>query len=98
MLLVNLESKSEASHKIGMCTGWETFFLMEGVSFRSKYQGLTQFFTNTFAQHMQAAHELLIPSSVPAEACMYLPGSRVLQHKQIYLLAKKSSRVLDEPV
>lgn len=57
-----------------------------------------QFSTNTSAQRMQAAHEVLIPSSFPAEACMYLPGSRVLRGKQCCLLGKKSNRVLDEPV
>lgn len=98
MLVVNLKSKSQVSHTIGKCIGWNMFFFLEGVSFRSKCQALMQLSTNTSVQRTQAAHEVLIPSSVPAEACVYPPGSWVFRGKQCYLLGKKSSRVLDEPV
>lgn len=89
MLVIHLKSKSEASYKIGMCIGWETFFFLEDFSFGSKYRGLIRFSASAPMQRMQAADEVIIPSSVLEEARMYLRGSQVLLGKQCYVLGNK---------
>lgn len=46
MPVINLNSESQAAYKIGVCLGWETFFLLECFSFRSLL----------LCKHIYAAH------------------------------------------